>query len=122
LPWGRGIVLVFAGALVGGVVSVLAGGQPGLLLGILVIAGTAAATLAVEPRAVYKIIPAPALAYLVAASLAGLINDRAIDTSRTALAISAAQWVAGGFYTMSVATGLAVVMTAVRWQLGRRGY
>jgi hypothetical protein len=121
LPWGRGLVIVTGAALLGAIVSVLVGGQPGLALGILVIAGTVAATIAVEPRTVYRIIPAPALAYLVAASVAGLINDRAIDTSHTAVAISAAQWVANGFVAMTVATSLAIVISAVRWALSRRG-
>jgi hypothetical protein len=121
LPWARGLVIVTGAALLGAIVSVLVGGQPGLALGILVIAGTVAATIAVEPRTVYRIIPAPALAYLVAACVAGLINDRAIDTSHTAVAISAAQWVANGFVAMTVATGLAIVISAVRWALSRRG-
>jgi hypothetical protein len=121
LPWGRGLVIVAGAALLGAIVSVLVGGQPGLALGILVIAGTAAATLAVEPRTVYRIIPAPALAYLVAAAVAGLINDRAVDTTRTAVVLSAAQWVANGFFAMTVATGLAILICAIRWTLSRRG-
>ena len=64
--------------------------------------------IAVRPRAVYLIIPVPALAYLAAAILAGLIHDHAADTSHVALAVSAAQWIAGGFFMMAAATVLAM--------------
>ena len=84
------------------------------LLGASVVAGTAAATLAVRPRSVYVIIPVPALAYVVAATIAGLIHDRATDTSHTALALSAVQWAAAGFLAMTGATILAAVIAITR--------
>jgi hypothetical protein len=115
LPSRRGIVLVISGAVIGTVVTVLAGGEPGFVLGFFLVIATLAASLAVEPRATYRIIPAPALAYLAGAVLAGLIHDRAADTSRAALAISAAQWVARGFVAMTIATVLVVLVGAVRW-------
>lgn len=71
--------------------TVLTKQEPGGMLGGFLIAGTIAAVLAVRPRAVYLIIPVPALAYPVAAILAGLIRDRAAETSRTALAIGTGQ-------------------------------
>ncbi len=98
----------------------VAGSEPGALLGGLVIVGTAAAALAVDRGAVYVIIPVPALAYLGGALTAGLVHDRAIDTSVTALVINAAQWAAGGLVSISIATGLAIALTAARWPWGRR--
>jgi MFS superfamily sulfate permease-like transporter len=79
------------------------------------VVGTVAACLAVAPRRAYLIIPAPALAYLVAAIVAGLIHDRATDTSHTLLALNAARWVASGFVAMVAATALAVLIAGVRW-------
>jgi hypothetical protein len=90
------------------------------VLGVFLIAGAVAAGLAVRPRAVYRIIPAPALAYVTGGVITGLIHDRATDTTRTALAINAAQWVASGFLAMSAATALVIAIGALRWQLSRR--
>ena len=120
LPWGRGSVLVAGGAALGTVATVLTGSEPGPVLGVFLIAGAVAAALAVRPRAVYRIIPAPALAYVGGGVIAGLIHDRATDTTRTALAINAAQWVASGFLAMSAATVLVIAIGAARWQSSRR--
>jgi len=115
-----GIGLVIGGATAGLLVTLLAGRGPGAVLGIFLLAGTAAGTLAVRPRAAYLLIPVPPLAYLVAATLAGLVHDRAADTSHTALAISAARWIASGFLAMTAATLLAIVAAAAGWAAGRR--
>jgi hypothetical protein len=124
-PWPRGLALVAASAGIGTVLSVLTGSEPGTVLGVCLVAGTIAAALAVRPGSVYLIIPVPALAYLVAAIIAGLIHDRATDTSRTALIISAAQWIAAGFLAMTAATALAIMIAVIRWQrtrIKRRGH
>jgi hypothetical protein len=112
---------VVGSAAVGALATALARSEPGLLLGSFVVAGTLAAGLSVQPRAVYRIIPVPVLSYLIAAVLAGMIHDRANGTSGTALAVGATQWIASGFVAMSAATVLAVVLTAARWRSGRRG-
>jgi hypothetical protein len=109
------VLIVIGCAVLGMVVTVLARVEPGSVLGVFVVAGTAVATLAVRPRSVYVIIPVPALAYIVTATIAGLIHDRADDSTLTGLAVHAAQWIAGGFLAMSVATLLAIAATAVRW-------
>jgi hypothetical protein len=114
-PGRLGVFCVIGAALVGLVITLLSGIEPGAILGVFVVAGTVAAALAVRPGAVYLIFPVPALAYAVAAVIAGLVHDRGVDTSHTALAISAAQWIAGGFVAMTVATGLAVLIAGFRW-------
>lgn len=119
-PGRAGIALVIGGALIGLLGTLLTGSEPGAVLGILLLAGTAAGALAVRPRAAYLIIPVPAPAYLAAAILAGLVHDRASDTSHTAMAISAAQWIASGFLAMTAATLLAIVVAAVRCAADRR--
>ena len=115
LPYERGITLIASGAVLGLLITLATGSAPGAVLGIFVIIGTAAAALAVHPRSVYRIIPAPALAYLAAAVIAGLIDDRAVDASRTGLLISAAQWTAGGFLAMAAATLVVITVGAIRW-------
>ena len=107
--------VVIACAALGTLVTVAAGTAPGPVLGAAVVAGTAVGALAVRPRSVYVVIPIPALAYVVAATVAGLIHDRAGDTSLTALAVHAAQWIASGFVAMGIATLLAIAATALRW-------
>ena len=115
-----GIGFVIGGTATGLLVTLLAGRGPGTVLGIFLLAGTVAGALAVRPRAAYLLIPVPPLAYLVAATLAGLVHDRAADSSHTALAISAARWIASGFLAMTAATLLAIVMAVVRWAAGGR--
>ncbi len=66
------------------------------------------------------IFPVPVLCYLVAALLTGVIYNHSADSSKTALAIGAAQWVASGFLAMAMATILAVVLVTVRWYLWHR--
>jgi hypothetical protein len=80
-----------------------------------VLAGTLVAGTAVRARAAYAIIPAPALAYAVAATFAGYIHDRAADTTHAALAAHALQWIADGFAAMTAATALAALVTLARW-------
>lgn len=118
-PGRLGVLLVIVGTLAGLLGTVLAGSEPGVVLGAGLIVGTAAGAVTVRPQASHLIIPVPALAYVVAAVLAGFIHDHAIDTSRTALAVGLTQWVAGGFLIMIAATLLAIAIAAIRW-LGSR--
>ena len=120
LPGSAGVCVVIGAAALGALVTGVTGKEPGFLLGVFLVTGTVAASLAVLPRAAYLIIPAPALAYVAAAVIAGLIHDRAADTSRTALALSATQWIASGFVAMTAATGAAFVIAVARWLWSRR--
>lgn len=117
---GLGIGLAAGGAAAGLLGTLLTGSDPGVLLGIFLVTGTAAGALAVRPGAAHLIIPVPPLAYVVAATLAGLVHDHAADTSHTALAISAAQWIASGFLAMTAATLLASAVAATRWAVERQ--
>ncbi len=93
---------------------------PGVPLGFFVVAGTIAAALGVRPRTGRLILPVPVLSYLVAALVSGVVYNRAADSSKTALAIGAAQWIANGFFAMALATVLAAAIIAVRWYIWRR--
>jgi hypothetical protein len=121
MPGRAGVSIVIGSAAVGALATVVTGTGPGVVLGLFVVAGTIAATLAVEAGTVYRIIPVPALSYLVAALLAGLIHDRATGTSSTALAVGATQSIASAFLGMAAATIVAIVVTAVRWPGRSRG-
>jgi hypothetical protein len=121
LPTRSGVWIVVGSVSAGLFLTILAGSEPGYLLGAFLIVGTLSAALSVQPTAVHLIIPVPALAYLAASMIAGYIHDRPVDTSHTALAISALQWVAGGFIWMTIATLLAIVITAIRKPTRRRG-
>ncbi len=122
-PGRLGPSAVIIGAAFGALLTILAGTEPGLLLGLAVITATGLAAFAVRPGSVYLIIPVPAPAYVAAAVLAGLIHDRASDTSRAVLAVNAAQWIASGFFAMSAATLLAMAVALWRWLMtGRAAY
>jgi hypothetical protein len=111
---------VLAATAAGAAATVVTGREPGAVLGVLVVAGTAAAALAVRPSAGRLILPVPVLSYLVAAMVAGYVHDRADITSATALAVHATQWIASGFFAMALATVLAAALVTVRWYLHRR--
>jgi hypothetical protein len=120
LQGGLGVVIVIAGASLGVIASVATGRAPGFLLGLCVVAATVCAALAVRPGAGRMILPVPALSYLVAALVTGMVTDRPASPSRTALLIAAAQWIADGFFAMALATALAAVLVTARWLLRRR--
>jgi hypothetical protein len=115
---------VFIFAVAGAVVAVATRRDPGPVVGAFVFAGTVAAGLIVRPCSVQVVIPVPALAYLVTTPVAGLIRDPAADASRTALLTSGAQWFAGGFLAMVLATAAAIAITVARraWATRRPGH
>jgi hypothetical protein len=116
-------VTVIFGAVAGGILTLLAGSEPGWLLGLFVILATAVGTSAVRRTAAYLVIPVPALAYFVAAVIAGLIHDRNVDTTRAILFVNGVQWIASGFFWMFLSTVIAIAITTARWLMtGRAGY
>jgi hypothetical protein len=120
LQGGLGICVIVASTAVGTIATIVTRSAPGFLLGLFVEAGTVVAALAVRPRAGWMIFPVPVLSYLVGALTSGFVYNRSTGTSKTALAIGAAQWIADGFFAMALATVLAITITTVRWFLWRR--
>ncbi len=120
LQGGLGVCIIVASAAIGAIVTMVTRSAPGSLLGFFVVVGTVVAALAIRPRTGRMIFPVPVLSYLVAALLSGVVFDRSADSSKTVLAIGAAQWIANGFRAMVLATVLAVVITTVRWFFWRR--
>ncbi len=119
LQGGLGVCLIVGSTAIGAIATMAMGSAPGLMLGVFVVIGTLAAALAVRPSAGRLIFPVPALSYLVAALVAGIIYNRSDDSSKAALAIAATQWIASGFFPMAIATAVAVVLITVRWCLWR---
>jgi hypothetical protein len=115
----RTAVLLLAGATVAGVLlTLIAGQEPGLLLGFFVIVGTLAAVGGIRRSAAYLLFPMPAIAFLVAAVLTGIVHDSRMTSSTAGLATSFLQWIAGIFVPMVTATVIAVLIGGVRWVLG----
>jgi uncharacterized protein DUF6542 len=118
LRGGLGVAVIVGSALIGAIATIVTKSQPGSVLGLFVLAGTVAAALTVQPRTGRLIFPVPALSYLIAALVSGVIYDR--SANKTQIAVGAAQWVASGFFVMVLATLLAIALTTVRWFMWRR--
>jgi hypothetical protein len=112
-------VLVLAGAtLIGVILTLIAGKEPGLLLGVFIIIGSLAAVLGVRRGAIYLLFPLPALAFFIGGVLTGLVHDSQLTSSTTGLAASFPQWLAGVFFPMVVATILVLLIGGGRWLFG----
>jgi hypothetical protein len=119
LQGGLGVCIIVISAAAGTVATMVTRSAPGFLLGLLVAAGTVVAALAVRPRAGWMILPVPVLSYLAGALVSGYVYNRSAGTSKTALAVGAAQWIADGFFAMAFATALAIAITTARWFIWR---
>ena len=110
------------GAGVGAFATIITASEPGTLLGVALIAGALAGALSVRPTAAYRLVPVPALTGFAAALLAGVVHDRAIDTSHTEVAINALGWMSGGFVAMAAASAVTLVVAVARfaWQARRQ--
>jgi hypothetical protein len=109
------VAVIVVAVLLGTIVTVVSGSEPGGILSGFLIAGTVVGALLVRPGSGHLIFPVPPIAYVAAAVLAGLIHDRTTDTSVTGLALGALQWIAAGFLAMITATVLAVAIAVCRW-------
>jgi hypothetical protein len=103
------------GAGVGAFATIVTAGEPGTLLGVILIAGAVAGVLSVQPKAAYRLVPVPALAGFAAVLLAGVVHDRAVDNSRTQVALNALGWMSGGFVSIAAATVVTLVVAVARF-------
>jgi hypothetical protein len=120
LPTWTALLLLVAGTAVGVVVTLVAGQEPGGLLGFFIIVGAIAATLCIRPGKVYLLFPAPALAFFVAAVVTGKVHDAKLGSSTAGLGAGFTQWVAGIFFPAVVATIIVLLVGGGRWLLGRQ--
>jgi hypothetical protein len=114
------VIIVSACAVAGIIITLVAGTDPGGGLATLLLIGSAAAALAVRQRHAYLFVPVPALAYLICALIAGMIHDRSVDTSHTVTALNAGAWLGNGFYWMTLATIVVIIIAVARWLRARR--
>jgi hypothetical protein len=112
--------LLVAGTAVGVVVTLVAGQEPGGLLGFFIIVGAIAAALCIKRGKVYLLFPAPALAFFVAAIVTGKVHDAKLGSSTASLGAGFTQWVAGIFFPAVVGTIIVVLIGGGRWLLGRQ--
>jgi len=113
---GTGAVLLLAGiAAVAGVVDVVAGDSLRLVFAGGLVLGTLAAAVLVSRRDILAVVFAPPLVYLAASALAVLLGR---GGGGGGLIDAAASWLVYGFPAMAAATGVALVVAAIR--AGRR--
>ena len=120
LPTWTAILVLAAFALLGVIFTLLAGQEPGTLLGVFVIMGSIAAALGIRRGKVYLLFPAPALAFFVAAIVTGKVHDAKLGSSTAGLGAGFTQWVAGIFFPAVIATILVLLIGGGRWVLGRQ--
>lgn len=114
------IYILLGAALLGVLGTLLTGAEPGGLLSFFIIIGSVIAALGIRRRALYLLIPLPALTFFICAVLTGAVKDSSIDTSRTELGVSFLQWIASVFFAMCAATILVLLIGAGRWLLSRQ--
>ncbi len=120
MPTRTAMLVLAAGALLGVIFTLLAGQEPGGLLGFFIIVGAIAAALGIQRGRVYLLFPAPALAFFVAAIVTGKVHDAKLGSSTAGLGAGFTQWVAGIFFPAVVATIIVVLVGGGRWLLGRQ--
>jgi hypothetical protein len=120
LPTWTAVLLLVAGTALGVIVTLVAGQEPGGLLGFFIIVGAIAATLCIRRGRVYLLFPAPALAFFVAAIVTGKVHDAKLGSSTAGLGAGFTQWVAGIFFPAVVATIIVLLIGGGRWLLGRQ--
>jgi hypothetical protein len=120
LPTWTSVLLLVACTVLGVIVTLVAGQEPGGLLGFFIIVGTIAAALCIRRGKVYLLFPAPALAFFVAAIVTGKVHDAKLGSSTAGLGAGFTQWVAGIFFPAVVATIIVVLVGGGRWLLGRQ--
>jgi hypothetical protein len=114
------MLVLFAFTLLGIIFTLIAGQEPGGLLGFFIIVGTIAAALGIRRGKVYLLFPAPALAFFVAAIVTGKVHDAKLGSSTAGLGAGFTQWVAGIFFPVVVATIIVLLVGGGRWLLGRQ--
>jgi hypothetical protein len=120
MPTWAAMLVQAAGGLLGVIFTLMAGQEPGDLLGFFVIVGAIAAALGIRRGKVYLLFPAPALAFFAAAVVTGKVHDAKLGSSTAAVGVGFTQWVAGVFFPAVVATILVLLIGGGRWLLGRQ--
>lgn len=115
----RAVLVLFGIALLSLVGTIAIGHDPGFLIGILLVVGSVIAAIGVQRPAVHKLIPLPALSYLVTTTVAGWVKDQGNINDSKELITSFLTWIGGGFFGLVAATVLVVLITFIRWLASR---
>jgi hypothetical protein len=116
----RALIVFFGAAVIGVAATLVTGGEPGSLLGNLIVLGAVIAALGIRRRAAYVLIPLPALTYLVLATATGVIHDNGTVTSTTQLGLDFLQWIGNGFFSLCAATILVLLIFGARLLASRQ--
>jgi hypothetical protein len=113
-------VLVFLGlALLSLVATIVIDHDPGFLIGFFLLVESVIAAAAIR-RAVYRLIPLPALSYLVTTTVAGTVHDRANLNDSHEFITSFLTWIGSAFFALLWSTALIVVIAIVRAMIAWR--
>jgi hypothetical protein len=113
------MLAVAAGTLVGTVLTLAVGSEPGFVLGLFITIGAVVAALGIRRDAAYLLFPLPPFAFFVGAVIAGKVHDSDLGSSTAGLSAGFTQWIADIFFPMGVATVLVLLIGGTRWLLGR---
>lgn len=106
-----GVLLGFALASL--VATIVLGHDPGFLIGLFLIVGSAIAAIGAR-RGVHRLIPVPALSYLVTTTVVGAVHDRSNLNDSKEFITSFLTWIGSAFFALVWATALIIVIAIVR--------
>jgi hypothetical protein len=119
----RAILVLLGFALASLIATIVIGHEPGFLIGLGLIVGSVIAAVGAR-RAVHRLIPVPALSYLVTTTVAGAVHDQANLNDSKEFLTSFLTWIGSAFFALVWATVLIVVIAiagaVIRWRLGAR--
>jgi hypothetical protein len=115
----RAVVVLLGAVLLGVIGTVVIGHDPGFLIGLLIIVGSVVAAIGTR-RAVHRLIPLPALSYLVATFAAGYLHDKSNLNTSKEFYTSFLSWIGSAFFAVVWATVLIVVIAFGRWVMSKR--
>ena len=96
-PPRRAVLVLLGAALLGLIGTVVIGRDPGFLIGLSILVGSVAAAIGTR-RAVHRLIPLPALSYLVATFVAGYLHDKANLNTTKEFSTSFLSWIGSAFF------------------------
>jgi hypothetical protein len=115
----RAVVVLLGAVLLGVIGTVVIRRDPGFLIGLLIIVGSVVAAIGTR-RAVHRLIPLPALSYLVATFAAGYLHDKSNLNTSKEFYTSFLSWIGSAFFAVVWATVLIVVIAFGRWVMSKR--
>jgi hypothetical protein len=112
------LLALTAGTVVGVILTLAAGSEPGFLLGFFITLGAVVGALGVRRGAVYLFFPLPPFAYFVGGLITGKVHDSGLSSTTLGLFASLPQWISSIFLPMCITTILVLLIGGVRWVLG----